>query len=117
MNVEKNSNSGALAVGGVAALLASSCCLGPLLLVMLGFSGAWIGSLAKLEPYRPYFLALTLIALGIAGYQLFRKRNSCTVQDTCATPRIRRLQTIVFYAVVLLAVVAFAFPYVARFFY
>ena len=117
MNVEKNSNSSVLAVGGIAALVASSCCLGPLLLVMLGFSGAWIGNLAKLEPYRPFFLALTVISLGVAGYQLFRRQNSCAVQGACASPRIRRIQTIIFYAVGLLAVIAFAFPFAARFFY
>ena len=30
----------ALAGGGLAAILASTCCLGPLVLVALGFSGA-----------------------------------------------------------------------------
>ena len=48
--------SGFLAAGSVAAILASTCCLGPLILVLLGFSGAWIGSLSVLEPYRPMFL-------------------------------------------------------------
>jgi len=44
---------GALAAGGLAAILASTCCLGPLVLITLGFSGAWIGNLTALEPYRP----------------------------------------------------------------
>ncbi len=48
-----NSGRGSLLAGGVAALLASACCLGPLVLVVLGFSGAWIGNLTALEPYRP----------------------------------------------------------------
>ncbi|WP_433965926.1 mercuric transporter MerT family protein [Tunturiibacter gelidiferens] len=52
MNSKPASSSGFLAVGGVAAVLASSCCLGPLILVMMGFSGTWIGSLSALEPYR-----------------------------------------------------------------
>jgi mercuric ion transport protein len=38
--------------GGLAAILASTCCLGPLVLVALGFSGAWIGNLTVLEPCR-----------------------------------------------------------------
>ena len=46
----EKSKSGVLAVGGLAAVLASTCCLGPLVLLALGFSGAWIGNLAKLEP-------------------------------------------------------------------
>jgi len=53
----KKTGSGALLVGGLTALLASTCCLGPLVLVALGFSGAWIGNLTVLEPYRPYFMA------------------------------------------------------------
>jgi mercuric ion transport protein len=47
---------GALYVGGLAAILASTCCLGPLVLLMLGVSGAWIGNLTALEPYRPLFI-------------------------------------------------------------
>ena len=42
---------GTLVVGGLAAILASTCCLGPLVLVALGFSGAWIGNLTVLEPF------------------------------------------------------------------
>ncbi len=34
----------------IGAVLASSCCIVPLLLVTLGVSGAWIGSLSALEP-------------------------------------------------------------------
>ena len=55
MSEVKNAR-GALAAGGLAALLASTCCLGPLVLVTLGFGGAWIGNLTALEPYRPVFL-------------------------------------------------------------
>ena len=35
----------------------------------LGISGAWIGSLTALEPYRPALIGLTLLFLGLA----FRK--------------------------------------------
>ena len=41
---ESQNGRGALAAGGLAAILASTCCLGPLVLVALGFSGAWIGT-------------------------------------------------------------------------
>ena len=43
---------GSLTLGGRAAILASACCLGPLLLVLFGVMGAWIGNLTRLEPYR-----------------------------------------------------------------
>src|SRR3546814_4530197 len=59
----KKAGSGALLAGGITALLASTCCLGPLVLVALGFSGAWIGNLTALEPYRPFFIGAALIAM------------------------------------------------------
>lgn len=49
---EPQNGRGALFAGGLAAILASTCCLGPLVLVALGFSGAWIGNLTVLEPYH-----------------------------------------------------------------
>lgn len=52
-----------LVIGGLAAVLASACCLGPLILVSIGLSGAWIGQLTRLEPFRPWFLVVSLIAL------------------------------------------------------
>lgn len=54
---------GALLTGGLAAILASTCCLGPLVLITLGVSGAWIGNLTLLEPYRPIFIGAAVVAL------------------------------------------------------
>jgi hypothetical protein len=39
-----------LIAGILSAIGASICCVGPLLLLALGVSGAWIGSLTALEP-------------------------------------------------------------------
>jgi len=110
-------NSGLLAMGGVAAILASSCCLGPLVLVLLGFSGAWIGNLTKMEPYRPLFLAVTIVALAFAARRIFRPVQVCGPEELCARPVARRTSQIVFGVVAVLAIVAFVFPYLARFFY
>ena len=65
----------ALLVGGLAAILASTCCLGPLVLVALGLSGVWIGNLTLLEPYRPLFIAGSLVALFFAGGSSFGPRT------------------------------------------
>ena len=59
---ESQTGRGALFAGGLAAFLASTCCLGPLVLVALGFSGAWVGNLTALEPYRPFFIGAALVA-------------------------------------------------------
>lgn len=107
----------ALVAGGVAAFLASACCLGPLVLIMMGFSGAWIGNLAFLEPYRPFFIGIALIALCLAGLRLYRPAESCSPGEVCALPRVRILYKVAFWTGVILVLVALAFPYVLPLFY
>ncbi len=67
-----------LLAGGVATLLASTCCLGPLVLVLPGFSGAWIGQLTALEPSRPVFVTAALLALARARRQSWKPPAACT---------------------------------------
>src|SRR5690554_1672995 len=45
-----------LMIGAMAAIGASLCCLGPLLLLSLGIGGAWISGLTALQPFRPLFV-------------------------------------------------------------
>ena len=78
---------GALYVGGLAAILASTCCLGPLVLLTLGFSGAWIANLTALEPYRPFFVAAAVAALFFAYRKIFRPAVACTPGEVCAVPQ------------------------------
>ncbi|SRR5712692_9525726 len=109
--------SGALLVGGLAAILASTCCLGPLVLVAFGLSGAWIGNLALMEPYRPFFIAGALVALFFAGRRIFRPAPACAPGEVCSVPRTRRVYKILFGIVSALVLVAMGYPYVAKFFY
>jgi mercuric ion transport protein len=109
--------SGALFVGGLAAILASTCCLGPLVLVLLGVSGAWIGNLTKLEPYRWYFIGGAVIALFFAGRRIFRPAKACEQGQVCAVPQTRRVYKILFGIVSMLVFIALVYPYVVRFFY
>lgn len=108
---------GALLAAGVAALLASTCCLLPLVLVALGVSGAWIGNLAVFEPYRPIFIAAALVALFFAGRRIFRPDAECRPGEVCAVPAVRGTYKLIFWLVAALVVTAFAFPYVVPFFY
>lgn len=80
---------GWLAAGGViGAIVASSCCIVPLLLVTAGVSGAWIGSLTALEPYKPWFVAVTLVFIGLGFWQVyFRARPACAEDSYCARPQ------------------------------
>ncbi|MEK9120007.1 mercuric ion transporter MerT [Escherichia coli] len=85
---EPQNGRGALFAGGLAAILASTCCLGPLVLVALGFSGAWIGNLTVLEPYRPLFIGAALVALFFAWKRIYR--HCCKVSDEAAFCLIQR---------------------------
>jgi mercuric ion transport protein len=106
-----------LVAGGLAAILASTCCLGPLVLVTLGFSGAWIGNLTILEPYRPLFIGAALVALFFAWRRLFRPAQACEPGEVCAVPQVRVTYRIIFWVVVALVLVALVFPYVLPLFY
>ncbi|WP_321782215.1 mercuric ion transporter MerT [Burkholderia pyrrocinia] len=114
---ESPNGRGSLAAGGVAAILASTCCLGPLVLVALGFSGAWIGNLTALEPYRPLFIGSVLLALFFAGRRIFRAPRVCQRGGACAVSRVRLTYKVLFWIVTALVVVAVAFPYVLPLFY
>jgi len=67
---------GFLIAGILSAIGASICCVGPLVLLALGVSGAWIGSLTALEPYRPILIGVTVVFLGLAFYRLYVVRPS-----------------------------------------
>lgn len=108
---------GALYAGGLAAILASTCCLGPLVLLMLGFSGAWIGNLTALEPYRPYFVVIAIVALFFAYRQISRPAVACKPGEVCAVPQVRTTYKALFGLVSLLILIAVSFPYVAPLFY
>lgn len=77
-----------LASGGIiGALLASSCCIIPLLLLTLGVSGAWIGNLTALEPYGPYFSAVALAFIGLGFRRVHLKATTdCGEGSYCARP-------------------------------
>lgn len=108
---------GALFAGGLAALLASTCCLGPLVLVSVGVGGAWIGSLAVLEPYRPIFIAVALVALVFAWRKIFRPAAECNPGEVCAAPAARCAYKLIFWIVAALVLIALAFPYALPLFY
>src|SRR5260370_30574653 len=83
---------GFLIAGILSAIGASICCVGPLVLLALGVSGAWIGSLTALEPYRPIFIGLTMLFLGFAFYRLYFVRPACSPQSAFAHLRPLKLQ-------------------------
>lgn len=106
-----------LAAGGIAAILASTCCLGPLVLITLGFSGAWIGNLTALDPYRPIFIGVALVALLFAWRSIFHPARACAPDDACAAPQVRTAYKVFFWIVGVLVLIAIVFPYLMPLFY
>ena len=106
-----------MAVGGLAAILASACCLGPLVLLALGVSGAWIGNLTALERYRPIFIGAALVALYFAHRRIFRPAEDCAPGETCAVPTVRKSYKLLFWIVAALLGIALVFPLLASLFY
>lgn len=98
-------------VGGVVAAVGGSlCCFGPLVLLMLGVSGAWIANLTMLEPYRPAFIAATVLLLGWAGWQVHR-RGTCEPDCACPPPKARTRQQIIFWMATIFALIVVSASY------
>ncbi|AAZ97292.1 putative mercuric transport protein [Thiobacillus denitrificans ATCC 25259] len=104
--------------GAIAAVAASLCCVGPLVLVMLGIGGAWVANLAVLEPFRPYFLGAAVIALFFAWKKIYRApAAACTPASLCAMPQTNRVYKMMFWVVAALVALALIFPDLAPLFY
>jgi mercuric ion transport protein len=102
----------------IGAILASSCCIVPLVLVTLGASGAWIGNLAVLEPYKPYFAAVTFVFLGFGYWQVYRKpKIACEEGSYCASPASDRITKGTLWIATILVLLALTIDFWAPLFY
>lgn len=75
----------------VAALLAATCCIGP---VLFGASFAFLGKLSFMEAFRPYFLGLAGLMVGYSFWKLYLKKPDCACP---ADVRIRKVSRWVFW--------------------
>ena len=96
-----------------AAIGASACCLGPLLLLTLGIGGAWIGNLTAMQPYSAYFTAATIIILALVFKKLYWVSPSCEQGSLCANPKVLNHQRIIFWLVTVFLIAMVTFPYYA----
>ena len=106
-----------LMAGAGAAIGASLCCVGPLVLVTLGIGGAWVSNLSKLEPLRPFFMVATLGLLTWAWHQLYRTAELCEPGKFCADPRVSQRQRLIFWVACVGLAVLLMFPWYASLFY
>ena len=105
-----------LVAGAVAAVGASVCCVGPLVLLALGIGGAWTAHLTALEPLRPWFIAATLLFLGLAFRRLYLQPQVCEPGQACADPIILKRQRLMFWAVAVTLLGLLSVPWLAPFF-
>jgi mercuric ion transport protein len=116
---DQNPRKGLVAAAGVfGAVLASSCCIGPLVLLTLGVSGAWIGNLTMLEPFKPIFIAITMLFLGLGFWQVYLKpKKVCAEGSYCATSTSDRVVKIALWSATVLVLLALTIDLWAPFFY
>lgn len=108
-----------LASGLVAGIAASACCVGPLILLLLGFGGAWISNLTALEPYRPIFIGIALIALFIAFRRIYlpKLEQPCEEGKACEKPYINDLYKRLFVGVLTVVLILIASPHLVPLIY
>lgn len=117
---DESAKQGRWIAGGalIGAVLASACCVVPLVLVMLGISGAWIANLTALEPYKPYVAAVTLALLGYGFWHVyFRSKPSCEDGTYCARPQSARITKLALWLGLVVVIIALTLNWWAPYFY
>jgi mercuric ion transport protein len=99
------------AIGGIgAALVASACCIGPVAFSLIGV-GALGAAAVKLEPYRPWFIAFTLVPVGVAFHGAYRSLPAENCDDRVCTSQSRRTARTLAWMAAAIAAILITFPY------
>lgn len=108
---EKSKSSSLLAVGSVfGAILASFCCILPIVFALAGVSIA--GASALFAAWRPYLLAVTFGLLALGFYLAYRpSKETCTPGSACAMPATRRSARLMLWIAAGAVALFAAFPY------
>jgi mercuric ion transport protein len=106
-----------LAFAVVSSLIASTCCVLPLALVLVGITGAWMSNLVALKPITPVFIALSVGTLGWAAYLVFRPAKACAPNQANSCETTRPLMRRIFIGCALFIAALLLFPLFAPVFY
>lgn len=93
----------------IAGFLASLCCIGPVVGVLLGVGG--LGAAASLEVYRPYFLGVTSVCLGSAFYFTYVRDKNCEEDQACEVSKSGGWQRTLLWIATGAALIFAAFPH------
>ncbi len=104
-----------LSAGSIlAALGASACCVGPLVLLSFGVTGAWLANFNALYPYKPYLIAAALLLLAARYVRVYRKRRDCGAEaKACPSAFATRFNKAALWVSAALVGVAIGLPYAA----
>jgi len=99
----------------LAAIAASSCCIPPVIALVAGIGGG-ASSLSWMEPFRPYLIAFSVLAIAYAWYNYYQLK---TVDNCgCVTAKPKKYQTKGFLiGITVFATISIGFPYYAKVFY
>ena len=93
-----------------AAIVASFCCILPIVFALTGFS--ILGASALFDAGRPYLLGLTFGLLGLGFYFAYRPRkDQCGPGSACAMSATRRSGRLMLWLATAVVVLFAAFPY------
>lgn len=117
--MESNSDKKWIGATLIAAVLASLCCIVPVLAIIAGISGV-ASTFSWMEPFRPFLIGLTVFVLGFAWYQKLKPKKEeidCACDDE-EEEKKPFLQSKAFLGIVtVLAVLLLSFPYYSSIFF
>lgn len=105
----------------VTAVLASLCCITPVLAVLGGLSGI-ASTFSFLEPFRLYFIAFTTIILGYAFYNAYKPKKKDEIECACDDDKVDTKKSFInsksfLWIVAMIAVILITFPYYSQAFF
>jgi copper ion binding protein len=114
MKTEKTSKNAAY-TGLFAAVVASSCCIPPVIALIAGVGGS-ASALSWMEPFRPYLIGLAVIAIGYAWYAYLKPKKADDCCEVDAKPKWYQTKGFLI-GITLFAAISISFPYYSHIFY
>ena len=105
-----------ISAGLLTAIASSLCCITPVLAIVAGSSGL-ASTFSWLEPFRPYFIGMTVLVLGFAWYQKLKPQQK--IDCNCETnQKPNFMQTKSFLGIItIIMVLLLSFPSYAHIFF
>lgn len=101
--------------GIIASLGASLCCITPVLAVLAGSAGL-ASTFSWLDPFRPYFIGLTVLVLAYVWWEKLKPKEQisceCETQEKVSFVRTKKF----LFLVTVFAIVTISFPYYGDYF-